>query len=91
MERDFSGCGLFLVPNRSRVEEYWVEMEMFLKANYRFIPGYGDIPNIDSRDIRKCLPAKFNGTDEDLLKAEMALDPLSNATPPNEADIGLDG
>ena len=89
VERDFSHCGLFCVPNRSRVEEYWLEMVMFLKANYKHIPAYKDIPNIASKDIRKCLPAKFNGTDKDLLKAEMALDPLSNTTPPNEADIGV--
>ena len=83
IERDFSHCGLFCVPNRSRVEEYWLEMVIFLKANFRSIPAYEDIPNIDSRDIRKCLPAKFRGTNEDLLKAEMALDP------PSEADIGV--
>ncbi|CAM9155289.1 unnamed protein product, partial [Hapterophycus canaliculatus] len=37
-ERDFSGCGLFLVPNRSRVDEYWVAKVMFFKANFKFIP-----------------------------------------------------
>ena len=63
---------------------------MFLKANYKFIPAYKDIPQIDSRDIRKCLPAKFDGTDEDVHKAEMALDPLSNDAPPSAADIDLD-
>ncbi|CAB1099071.1 unnamed protein product [Ectocarpus sp. CCAP 1310/34] len=89
VERDFSGCGLFLVPNRSRVEEYWVEMVMFLNANFKFIPKYDNIPSIDSKDIRKCLPAKFKGTDEDLLSAEMALDPLRNNTPPGEDDTGL--
>ena len=61
---------------------------MFLKGNYKYIPDYKDIPNIDSKDIRKCLPAKFSGNNDDLLKAEMALDPLSNTTPPQE-DIGV--
>ena len=63
---------------------------MFLKANYKFIPAYKDIAQIDSRDIRKCLSAKFDGTDEDLLRAEMALDPLSKDAPPSAADIDLD-
>jgi len=89
VERDFSHCGLFSTGNRSRVEEYWLEMVMFLKGNYKYIPDYKDIPNIDSKDIRKCLPAKFSGKNDDLLKAEMALDPLSNTTPPQEDDIGV--
>ncbi|CAN0267184.1 unnamed protein product [Ectocarpus sp. 4 AP-2014] len=89
VERDFSHCGLFSTGNRSRVEEYWLEMVMFLKGNYQFIPEYKDIPNIASKDIRKCLPAKFTGRNDDLLKAEMALDPLSNTTPPYEDDIGV--
>ena len=62
---------------------------MFLKGNYKYIPDYKDIPNIDSKDIRKCLSAKFSGKNDDLLKAEMALDPLSNTTPPQEDDIGV--
>ena len=60
---------------------------MFLKGNYSFIPEYKDIPIIEGKDMKKSasLPAKFRGTnDDDLLKAEMALDPLSNTTPPNE-------
>ena len=30
VERDFSACGNLLVPNRSRIDTYWVEMCMFL-------------------------------------------------------------
>ncbi|CAN0227778.1 unnamed protein product, partial [Ascophyllum nodosum] len=30
VERDFSGCGNLLVPNRSCIDTYWVEMVMFL-------------------------------------------------------------
>lgn len=77
------------MANRSRVDEYWMEMVMFLRANERFIPAYKDIPSISSKDINDCLPAKFSGNDDDLLKAEMALDPLSNTTPPAEDDIGV--
>ncbi|CAB1107679.1 unnamed protein product [Ectocarpus sp. CCAP 1310/34] len=88
VERDFSGCGLFMVPNRSRVDEYWVEMVMFLKANFNSSRRI-NIPQIDPKDIRKCLPAKFEGTDEDHLNAEMALYPLSNDAPPAEAGLGL--
>ena len=62
---------------------------MFLNANFSCISDYDDIPNIASKDIRKCLPAKFSGKNDDLLKAEMALDPLSNTTPPQEDDIGV--
>ena len=57
---------------------------MFLNANFSCIPDYDDIPNIASKDIRKCLPAKFSGKNDDLLKAEM-----SNTTPPQEDDIGV--
>ena len=35
------------------------------------------------------LPAKFTGKDDDLLKAEMALNPVSNTAPPSEDDIGV--
>ncbi|CAN0127851.1 unnamed protein product, partial [Hapterophycus canaliculatus] len=59
VERDFSRCGLFLVHNRSRVEESWIEMAIFLKANYSSIPAYKDIPKIDTKDISNCVPAKF--------------------------------
>lgn len=76
-------------PNRSRVDTYWAEMVMFIKANYSHIPKYADIPSIDPKDIRKCLPAKFDGKDADLLAAEAALDPLSNKDPPTEEGIGL--
>ena len=78
VERDFSACGNLLVPNRSRIDSYWVEMVMFLKANYEHIPAYGDIPMISSSDIRSCIPARFNGRDTDLLAAEAALDVLEN-------------
>ncbi|CAB1098026.1 unnamed protein product [Ectocarpus sp. CCAP 1310/34] len=60
IERDFSHCGLFSTGNRSRAEEYWLEMVMVLKGNYELIPDYKDIPSIDSKDIRKCLPAKYS-------------------------------
>ena len=76
-----------MAPNRSRLDEYWLEMVMFLKGNFEFIPTYENIPAVASKDIRKCLPAKFRGTDEDVLAAAMALDPLSNSTRPDEDDI----
>ena len=79
VERDFSACGNLLVPNRSRIETYCVEMVMFLKANYEHIPEYGDIPMmISSSDISSCIPVRFNGRDTDLLAAEAALDVLEN-------------
>ena len=66
------------MPNRSRIDSYWVEMVMFLKANYEHIPEYGDIPIISTNDIRKCIPARFNGRDTDFLAAEAAFDVLEN-------------
>ncbi|CAB1111286.1 unnamed protein product [Ectocarpus sp. CCAP 1310/34] len=91
IERDFSTGGLLGASNRNRLDEYWVEMVLFLKANFQCIPGYDDIPNMDSKSIRECLPAKFKGTNEYLLDAEMALDPLENKTPPNTSAIGDNG
>lgn len=82
IERDFSGCGNLIVPSRSRIETYWVEMVMFLKGNFENIPAYGDIPMIASKDIRSCLPARFNGEDEELVAAEAALDELNNTEAP---------
>ena len=41
VERDFSACGNILVPNRSRIDSYWVEMVVFLKANYETSPSTG--------------------------------------------------
>ena len=67
----------------------WVEMVMFLKANYSSIPAYKDIPQIASEDIRKHLPARFDGQDKDLLDAEASIDPLVNNAPhtPSGMDI----
>lgn len=90
VERDFSGCGNLLVPKRSRIETYWVEMVMFLKANFSCIPEYKDVPQISSKDIRKCLPARFDGKSEDLLAAENALDPLADNTCSADGDMDLD-
>ena len=42
IERDSSGCGNLLVPNRSRIETYWVDMVMFLEGNVQHIPAYGE-------------------------------------------------
>ena len=89
VERDFSGCGNLLVPNRSRIETYWVEMVMFLKANYSSIPAYKDIPQIASEDIRNHLPARFDGQDKDLLDAEASIDPLVNNAPPTPSGMDI--
>ncbi|CAN0346715.1 unnamed protein product [Pylaiella littoralis] len=86
VERDFSACGNLLVPNRSRIDTYWVEMLMFLKVNYKHIPALKDTPMIADKDIRKCLPAKFTGArDADLNAAEAALDVVNNTA----NDIGV--
>ena len=81
VERDFSACGNLLVPNRSRIDSYCVEMAMFVKAKYEHIPEYGDI-HISSNDIRACIPARFNGRDTDLLAAEAVIDELENTEIP---------
>ena len=86
VERDFSACGNLLVPNRSRVDTYWVEMLMFIKVNYKHIPALKDIPKIADKDIRKCLPARFTGGGvADLKAAETAFDVVNNTV----IDIGL--
>ena len=85
VERDFSGTGLLLAPNRSRMDTYWVEILMFLKANYEHIPAFKSIPMIAAKDIRKCLPARFTGVDADLAAAEAAFDVVNNTA----NDIGL--
>ncbi|CAM9278903.1 unnamed protein product, partial [Hapterophycus canaliculatus] len=59
VERDFSAAGNLLVPNRSRIDTYWVEMVMFLYVNFEHIPALKAIPMIASKDIRSCLPARF--------------------------------
>ena len=61
VERDFSGCGILLVPNRSRIDTYWVEMVIFLYVNFEHIPALKDKPMIAAKDIRACLPARFTG------------------------------
>lgn len=63
---------------------------MFLKANYRSIPGYKDIRKIFSADIRKCLPARLNGKGRALLAAEAEVNPLVNSAPTTEGGIDLD-
>ena len=61
VERDFSGCDILLVPNRSRIDTYWVEMVIFLYVNFEHIPALKDKPMIAAKDIRACLPARFTG------------------------------
>ena len=63
------------------MDAYWVEMVMFLKANFAYIPKLGNIPSIASKDISACLPARFKGGDPDLVAAEAAFDVLTNLTP----------
>lgn len=95
IERDFSGCGNLLTSNRSRTDTYWVEMVMFLKANFDSIPAYGVIPMIAPKDIRSCLPGRFSGLDTDLVAAENAFDLLNNTEAPTvdglTAGMSLEG
>lgn len=84
IEREFSGAGALLTPNRSRIDTYWVEMILFLKANFEHIPEYSAIPKIVAADIPKCFPQRFSAKDNELLKAEAAIDPLKNTAIPPE-------
>lgn len=86
VERDFSSCANLLTRNRSRIDTYWVEMVMFLHVNYKRIPAFKDIPMIAAKDIRTCLPPRFNGGDADLAAAEAAFDVIENT---NNSDIGV--
>ena len=90
VERDFSGCGNLLKPNRSRMDTYWVEMVMFLKANYEHILDHENIPMIAAKNIRACLLERFSGKDTDLVAAEAAFDVLTNTAAPSARGIGLD-
>lgn len=90
VERDFSACGNLLGLRRSRVDTYWVEMIMFLKANYDLIPESTSIPMIATSDIRSCIPARFRGEDADLLAAEAAFDALDNMQKPTLDQFDLD-
>ncbi|CAB1102845.1 unnamed protein product [Ectocarpus sp. CCAP 1310/34] len=61
-------------------------MVMFLHVNYKRIPAFKDIPMIAAKDIRTCLPPRFNGGDADLAAAEAAFDVIENT---NNSDIGV--
>ncbi|CAM9511034.1 unnamed protein product, partial [Hapterophycus canaliculatus] len=56
---DFSACGNLLGPKRSRADTYWMEMVMFLKANFELMPELKNIPVIAAEDIRARIPARF--------------------------------
>ena len=90
VERDFSRCGNLLKPNRSRMDTYWVEMVMFLKANYEHIPDHENIPMVAAKNIRACLPERFSGKDIDLVVAKAAFDVLTDTAAPSARGIGLD-
>ena len=62
------------------MDTYWVEMIMFLHANYKHIPDLKNIPVIADEDIRKALPARFTGVDSDLAAAEAAFDIVHNTS-----------
>ncbi|CAN0386807.1 unnamed protein product, partial [Hapterophycus canaliculatus] len=59
VERDFSATGNLFVPNRSRIDTFWVEMVMFLYVNFEHIPALKGIPIIASKDIQAYLPSRF--------------------------------
>ncbi|CAN0217447.1 unnamed protein product, partial [Ectocarpus sp. 13 AM-2016] len=85
VERDFSKCADLLTRHRSRVDTYWVEMIMFLHANFKHIPDFKEIPVIESKNIRKALPARFTGVDAELAAAEAVFDMVQNTS----TDLGL--
>lgn len=85
VDRDFSDAGKLLDAPRSRVDTYWVEMMMFLKANYNKIPL--TIPKIPPADIRKYLPSRFSGNDPHLAAAENVVDPVGNSLPNAEGGM----
>ena len=82
-ERDFSGCGNLLKLNRSRIDTYWVEMVMSLKANYAHIPEHEYI-------CAACLLERFTGKDTDLVAAEAAFDVSTNTAAPTAGDMSVD-
>ena len=90
VKRNLSGCGNLLKPNRSRIDIYWVEMVMFLKANYEHIPEHDNIPMVVAKDIRAYLPEWFTGEDTDLVAAEAAFDVVINAAAPTAGDMSFD-
>ena len=85
VDLDFSDAGKLLDAPRSRVDTYWVEMMMFLKANYDKIPL--NIPKISPSDIRKYLPSRFSGTDTHLAAAESVVDPAGDGLPSVEGGM----
>ena len=82
VERDFSGCGNLLKLNRSRIDAYWVEMLMPMKANYEHIPEH--------EYICACLLERFTRKDTDLVAAEAAFDVLTNTVTPTAGGISVD-
>ena len=58
VECDFSTCGNLLVPNRCRIDSYWVKWSCSSRPNYEHISEYGDIPMISSSDMNKSLGLK---------------------------------
>ena len=90
VKRNLSGSSNLLNPNRSRIDTYWVEMVMFLKTNYEYIPEHEDIPMVVAKDIRAYLPEWFTGKDTDLVAAEAAFDVFTNAAAQTAGDMSFD-
>ena len=89
VEGDFSACGN-LIPNPSHIGTYWVEMVMFLMANFEHIPDYGAILMIAGKDIQASLPTRFTGKDADLVAAETAFGVLNNPSASTTQGMGID-
>ena len=71
-----------MVPNRSRIDTYWMEVVMFLKANYRFVPAYKDIPLPDNLGrYAQVSPRAVQRKGRALQATEAAVDPLVNGAP----------
>ena len=51
--------------------------------------GAADESTSTQEDIRKHLPARFDGQDKDLLDAEASIDPLVNNAPPTPSGMDI--
>lgn len=69
IERDFGIAAIMLTNKRSLTDAAFVEMMLFLRANFELIPEPGCIPEISAENIKATIPSRLR-TMEDIKAVE---------------------
>ena len=82
MERDFSIAGMFMPGKRGSLDPAYLEMSLFLRAQYDNIPD--DVPRLSDDDTKKAIPERFR--DQTMLDDVKVLAYVPDEDPDDDED-----